>query len=119
MDGQTAPAEMLKVIAASPSDVQAVFQASGESACRLFGGCRALVTRPDGDHLHLAAIAGSEDGRDVLQRSYPLPLSSSVLHAQSALNQAVQLCADIETDGSVSSLTAESHLTRGFRSFLF
>src|SRR3984893_17646085 len=118
LERQTATADILKVIASSPSDVQPVFQAIAESATRLFGGYRAMVTRRDGDYLHLAAIAGIEVGRDALRRRYPMPLSSPGFHAEAALNRAVRFCVDIETDPSATPEIKEIGRARGFRSFL-
>jgi GAF domain-containing protein len=118
LERQTATADILKVIASSPSDVQPVFQAIAESATRLFGGYRAMVTRREGDYLHLAAIAGSEEGRDALRRRYPMPLSSPGFHAEAALNRAVRFCVDFETDPNVTPEFKEIGRARGFRSFL-
>ncbi len=44
-DRQTATAEILKVIASSPSDVQPVFDAIAASANRLLGGFSSTVFR--------------------------------------------------------------------------
>src|SRR5260370_6675673 len=88
LERQTATADILKVIASSPSDVQPVFQAIAESATRLFGGYPTMVTRREGDYLHLAAIAGSDAARDALRRRYPMPLSSPGFHAEASLNRA-------------------------------
>ncbi len=118
LERQTATADILKVIASSPSDVQPVFQAIAESATRLFGGYRAMVTRREGDYIHLAAIAGSEEGRDALRRRYPMPLSSPGFHAEAALNRAVRFCVDFETDPNVTPEFKEIGRARGFRSFL-
>src|SRR6266567_510047 len=83
---QDATAEVLKVIAGSPSDVQPVFEAIAESARRLLGGYGAIVTRREGEYLHLAAATtGSDEGRDVLRRTYPQSLSSPSIHAKSVL----------------------------------
>ena len=51
LERQTATADILKVIASSPSDVQPVFDAIADSARRLLGGRSALVTRVVGDKL--------------------------------------------------------------------
>jgi GAF domain-containing protein len=118
LERQTATADILKVIASSPSDVHPVFEAIAESATRLFGGYQAVVTRRDSEHLHLAAIAGSKEGRDALRRRYPMPLSFPSLHAKAALNGTVESCADIETDPNVTSEFKEIGRARGFRSVL-
>jgi len=52
---QTATSEILRVISSSPNDVQPVFDTIVRSASRLCGGEHAIVTRYDGELLHLAA----------------------------------------------------------------
>src|SRR5882672_7858879 len=85
LERQTATAEILKVIASFPSDVQPVFDAIAESARRLLGGHTALVTRVAGDMIDLAAFtAGSEAGNKELQSSFPTPLSSPGIHSRVA-----------------------------------
>src|SRR5688572_13971668 len=64
LDRQTATAEILKVIASSPSDVQPVFEAIVASAKRLIGGFSALVTRVVGDMQYLAAFTTTGDAGD-------------------------------------------------------
>src|SRR3982074_1839864 len=72
LERQTATAEILKVIASSPSDVRPGFEAIAESAKQLSGGHSATVTRVVGDLIHLAAFtAGSEAGNRELQSSFP------------------------------------------------
>ena len=56
LERQTATAEVLKVIASSPSDVQPVFDAIAASANRLLGGFSTTVIRFVGDALHLVAF---------------------------------------------------------------
>src|SRR5437879_1674136 len=55
LERQTATADILKVIASSPSDVQPVFDAIAESAKRLFGSHTAVVTRVIDGVVHFAA----------------------------------------------------------------
>ena len=68
-----ATAEILKVIAASPSDVQPVFDAIAKSAARLLKTSRALVLRYDGEQLHFCASSGgSAASRKVTARHFPV-----------------------------------------------
>jgi two-component system NtrC family sensor kinase len=62
LERQTATAEILKVIAGSPSDVQPVFEAIAQSAKRLAQGHTVVVTRVIDDMLHLAAFSMEREG---------------------------------------------------------
>src|SRR5262245_16401066 len=55
LERQTATSDILRVISTSPTEVQPVFDAIVASATRLCGGEYAIVTRYDGQLLHLAA----------------------------------------------------------------
>jgi two-component system, NtrC family, sensor kinase len=55
LEQQRATGEILRVISESPTDSQPVFDAIVRSASRLCGGEWAIVTRYDGELLHLAA----------------------------------------------------------------
>jgi two-component system NtrC family sensor kinase len=73
LERQTATADILKVIASSPSDVQPVFDAIATSAKRLIGGFSAAVTRFVGDEFHLAAFTPTNAAADeALQASFPM-----------------------------------------------
>jgi GAF domain-containing protein len=119
LERQTATADILKVIASSPSDVQPVFEAIVESARRLSAGHSVTVTRVVGDALHLAAFTvGSEAGNRELQSSFPTPLASSGIHSRVARAGKLAFRTDIETDPDVSQAVKDLARARGYRSIL-
>ena len=62
LERQTATADILKVIASSPSDVQPVFEAIATSSNRLIGGFSTAVLRFIGGNVHLAAFTPTNAG---------------------------------------------------------
>jgi GAF domain-containing protein len=119
LERQTATAEILNVIAGSPTDVQPVFDAIAESAKRLLDGQTALVTRVVGDELDLAAhTAGSEAGDAAIHSSFPTPLAASGIHSRVALTGAIAFRSDIETEPDVSEAVKETGRARGYRSII-
>ena len=72
---QAATAEILKVIASSPSDVQPVFEAIVRSAAKLFEPCSVTITTLKDDKLYWGATAASISGFDVerVRSIYPIP----------------------------------------------
>jgi hypothetical protein len=76
LERQTATADILKVIASSPSDVQPVFEAIAASANRLIGGLSTAVYSLIDDMQHLSAFTPINPAADAaLQALYPRPLS--------------------------------------------
>lgn len=75
LERQTATAEILKVIASSPADVQPVFEAIVSSAARLFEPCTATITTVRDGQLHWEATAASISGFNVerVREMYPFP----------------------------------------------
>ena len=118
LERQTATADILRVIAGSPTDVQPVFDAIAESARRLLGSHTAVVTRVVGDVVHLAAsTAESEAPAHAAQGLLPYPLSSERIHARVA--RTGQLA--VNTDAPNSDLPQEIKefaRTVGWRSML-
>jgi GAF domain-containing protein len=117
LERQTATAEILKVIAGSPSNVQPVFDAIAESARHVVGGFSSLVTRVVGDELHLAAFTtGTEAGAASLAQMFPQPLSASLASAQVA--RTGQIVMQVDTEDTGSDATRALARARGFRSLL-
>src|SRR6266404_5991379 len=74
LERQTATADILKVIASSPSDVQPVFDAIVNSAAKLFEPCSATITTLKDGKLHwnaLAQIVPSFDHK-AAEATYPI-----------------------------------------------
>src|SRR4051812_17918777 len=69
-----ATAEILKVIASSPSDVQPVFDAIVSSAAKLFEPCAATITTLKDGKLHFDATTASVSGYDIerTRAMYPI-----------------------------------------------
>jgi two-component system NtrC family sensor kinase len=116
---QTATAEILKVIARSPDDVQPVFDAIAQSAKRLFSAHTAVVTRVIGDMIHLAAFTlGNPAGNEALQRSFPFPLSTSDIHTRVVRTGAVEFRTDILSEPNVPPGAKVAARARGYRCIL-
>jgi GAF domain-containing protein len=118
LERQTATAEILKVIARSPSDVQPVFEAIAASAKRLLGGFSTTVLRFIGDELHLVAYTPTDPAADeTLKASLPRLLAEFPTFALVRDGKTVQF-ADTESD-DVPQPNKELARLRGFRSVLF
>ena len=84
---QAATAEILKVIASSPSDVQPVFEAIAASAKRLMGGHSAAVFRfIDGVTYLEAFTPTTPDADEILKSTFPRPVANFPMAQQSALD---------------------------------
>jgi GAF domain-containing protein len=119
LERQTATAEILKVIASSPSDVQPVFQAIAGSAVRLIGGFSAAVARLEDGHFHLASLTTTSSGGDAaLRRAFPLPLARSGLLGRAVGSKAPYWIADIESDPDTPEGMKATARVRGWRSAL-
>ncbi|MEY9183486.1 two-component system NtrC family sensor kinase [Bradyrhizobium sp. USDA 326] len=119
LERQTATADILKVIAASPSDVTPVFQAISDSAKALIGGHSSTVTRVIDGMLHLAAFTTDvEAGNADLLSSFPAPLSASGIHSRVARSGEYAFRSDMQNEPGLTEAMKELARTRGYRSIL-
>jgi GAF domain-containing protein/anti-sigma regulatory factor (Ser/Thr protein kinase) len=120
LERQTATADILRVIASSPSDVQPVFDAIVRHAGRLAGGCSVNVSRLVGDRLHLAAYTPVNPAADALLKSfYPIRLTEARPLTDAVKDKRTFFVSDFENDPDVSAKAREVMRARGFRSTLY
>ncbi|HKU06823.1 MAG TPA: GAF domain-containing protein, partial [Bradyrhizobium sp.] len=118
LERQTATADILKVIASSPSDVQPVFEAIADSAKRLLGGFSATVLHFIGDELHLVAFTPTNPGADEgLRSSFPRRVSELPIFELVRDGATIQF-PDTEAE-DVPATNRDLGRLRGFRSVLF
>src|SRR5262249_1254490 len=92
LERQTATAEILKVIASLPSDVQPVVEAIAERSNRLIESLSTAVYSIVGDTQYLMAFTRSTPEADAaLQASFPRPLSAVTWGDQIRNGQIVQV----------------------------
>jgi len=120
LERQTATAEILKVIASSPTDVQPVFDAIAASAMRLLGGRSALVSQVVGDMIHLSAHTATDQAAiDALRKNYPRPLSSAKAQARVMRSGKPEYRSDYENNPDASPEGKEMARAGGYRSILW
>jgi GAF domain-containing protein/CheY-like chemotaxis protein/HAMP domain-containing protein len=119
LERQTATADILKVIAGSPSDVQPVFDAIAHNSNLLLGGFSTMVARIADDALQLVAFTSTTpEGDDTLRRSFPIPLDRFP-SGQAIQQGALVHIADTEQIEDGLPLLRDLARARGFRSVLF
>ena len=100
LEQQTATGEILRVISRSPTDVQPIFDAIARNASWLCGGEYAIVTRFDGECLHLAAQHNPRPGTaDETAGFFPqIPRRGTSIPARAFLDAAVIHVPDVEAE---------------------
>jgi two-component system NtrC family sensor kinase len=119
LEHQTATADILKVIASSPSDVQPVFAAIAERSNRLVDGLSTAVYSLVDDTMHLMAFTPTSPEADAaLQASFPRPLSEATWGDQILRCEIVEI-PDADAEWAEQPALRELARLRGFRSLLF
>ena len=115
LERQTATADILKVIASSPSDLQPVFEAIAERSNRLVSGLSTTVLSIVDDTIHLSAFTRTNPQADAaLTASFPRQLSTMPF-GEPIRQGAIYSLPDTETEPALRDLAR----MRGYRSMLF
>jgi two-component system, NtrC family, sensor kinase len=117
LEQQTATADILKVIASSPTETAPVFAAIASSANQLLGGFSTAVFRFVGDTAYLGAFTPVNPEADtVLTSHFPRPVAGFEAAEMAQLGQPTQV---MDTDSSDDPKIRQIGRSRGFRSMLF
>ena len=92
LEQQTASAEILRVISASPTDIQPVLDAIAKAACRSCGAPDAMVSLREGDDVVVKAHQGTLSATMGLRR----PISSAILAGRAMIQRQTQQIEDVD-----------------------
>jgi PAS domain S-box-containing protein len=99
LEQQTATAEILRAISASPTDVQPVFDSIAQSARRLCGAEFCQVFRVEVGLLHTVANDGhNAEGLAAIRRSFPRPVDEGTSVGRAVLRSAVAQIPDVQAE---------------------
>jgi signal transduction histidine kinase len=116
LEQQTATSEILRVISNSPTDVQPVFDAVVESAVALCNAEVGLVTRFDGEWVHLVAMRTDPRGADQQRQLYPARPSGATASLRAIRDRNIVHSSDILKDPDNTG--REAGTAAGFRAVL-
>jgi signal transduction histidine kinase len=116
LDQQTAIADILRMVNASPHEVTPVFEAILDTVVRL---CRVETTalyRVDGDMIHVAANRSPRVSLAPLREGFPEPLASGASNVARAIRAGKPLAiTDVLTEPGISPRTVEMARVYGYR----
>jgi len=116
---QTATADILKVIAGSPSDVVPVFNAIAESAAQLCDAVYSAVLPVQNDSLHVGATYNwGGEGFATAQRLFPMPLSADHLSAIAVRERRIIAQDNLQTNPQVPVTSRELAIATGYDSIV-
>jgi GAF domain-containing protein len=122
LNQQTATAEILGVLSASPTQVQPVFDAIVASAVRLCDGVHGAILRVDGNTIdHIAQFGHETVVLEEIRRHFPQPIDSAAPSSplRAIRERRVVEVTDTETSPGVPDFIREAARRQGFRSELW
>src|SRR6266545_4868381 len=116
LEQQTATSEILRVISSSQTDVQPVFETIAASAVRLCRALFSIVSRREGDLIHVAAQNNlGPAALEEIRRSYPIPVDRESITGRTLVDRTVVHVRDVETDPDMPGRGRELSRAFGFR----
>ena len=117
LEHQTATSEILRVISSSPTDVQPVFDIISGRAAKLCDAQFSVVSRVDGDLIHIAAIHGvTLEVTEMIKHVYPMHLSGGSTTARAIQSRSTVHIVDVLADPQYD--TKEVAMAGGWRNAL-
>jgi GAF domain-containing protein len=113
---QAATGEILKLISASPTDTQPVFDAIVQSGLKIFPDAAIFIALPDGDTLRAAAFATTDPARAKMWRTrWPIPLTRDYMHSAAFLDRKTVDIPDARDPPPELTAGAKNFLPTGYR----
>jgi GAF domain-containing protein len=114
LERQTATADVLRVISASPTDVKPVFDAILQSAVRLCGAQLAAAFRYDGKRVHMTATHNwPPEALEYFSRVYPCAPDPALMSGRAILERSIVIVPDAVADPHYDATsTATGHWRR-------
>ena len=116
IEREAATAEILDIIASSPTDTQPVFDAIVRAGLRLFADAAISIGLPDGDRINAAAVAEPDPARaEAWRNRFPFPLSRDYMHGVAILDAKTLDIADVANAPPDVAVGAQNFLASGYR----
>jgi two-component system, NtrC family, sensor kinase len=113
LERQTATGDILRVIANSPTDAQPVFEAIVQSAMRLCDGTMSVVSRYDGELIHLAAYNHvSAEAVELMRQVFPIHPTRSGTFGRVVLERGVVHIPDVWADAEFNQSISQAFHSR-------
>jgi len=113
---QTATSDILEVISNSPTDSQPAFDAIVQSGLKLFPDAAIVISLPEGDIVHAAAIAVADaDDAATLRSRYPMPLTHDYITGTAILDRHEIDIADVREAPEHFAIGGKNFLASGYR----